>query len=398
MQPNISKLIAISQKESRHIIGLMSGTSLDGLDIAYCKITGSGTTTKVDVIHFETVNYDAHYKNAVRNVFAKQRVDFPFFALLNRFIAKVHSDMILSFIRKHNLTANDIDLIASHGQTVMHVPTHNTDLDSIMHATLQIGDGDQIAMDTGIITISDFRQKHVAAGGEGAPLSVYGDFILNQTIDNDRILLNIGGIANFTYLPHNLRFADVFVTDTGPGNTLMDAWMRKYLNLPFDRDSHCAKRGKILPALLTQLQMHPFFERNFPKSTGPEDFNLHFVDEAIQKASIKHPVNNEDMMATLTQFTAASIAGAINQTIQSKQVNLYISGGGAYNSLLVSSLQALLPDYNFCKNNEMGIDIDAKEAIIFAILANEAVAGNPETFAGNPAIPKISMGKFSFPK
>ena len=172
MKESLSRLANLSQKESRLIIGLMSGTSLDGLDIALCKISGSGLNTKAEVLHFETADYDEEFKNDVRGVFSKKLVDLEKVTLLNARIGIIHASLINEFLRKHSISADEVDCIASHGQTIYHAPKHLHQLQNYPNATLQIGDADHIAVNTGIVTLSDFRQKHIAAGGEGAPLAL----------------------------------------------------------------------------------------------------------------------------------------------------------------------------------------------------------------------------------
>lgn len=397
MNPNINRLAKICQKDSRFILGLMSGTSLDGLDLAYCKVHGSGLQTKVELIHFDTAPYPESFKSAIRQVFAKPEINFPYFTLLHRLVAQVHARIILDFLERHHITSDQVDLIASHGQTVMHVPENNQYFQETTRATLQIGDGDQIAVATGIITLSDFRQKHVAAGGEGAPLAVYGDYLLNPIQDKPVILLNIGGIANFTYLPPDGKFQHVFVSDTGPGNTLIDGWMSKYLNQPFDKDGQTAAKGTINQTFLQALLEHPFFKRTTPKSTGPEDFNLAYVEEILRQQPNPLSISNEDILATLTALTVSSIVDAIKQIIGDSEAYVYLSGGGAHNLLIRKSLQNALGNCLLDLSEKIGIPGDAKEAIIFALLANETIAGDPATFAENPLIPGISMGKISFP-
>ncbi|MFY7889634.1 MAG: anhydro-N-acetylmuramic acid kinase, partial [Spirosomataceae bacterium] len=241
MNVQIEQLYQLAKKESRTIIGLMSGTSLDGLDIALCQISGSGETTKVTVLHSTTVDYSEDIKVEIRKVFAQREIDFRHLALLNEWIGLLHADMILSSLQSWNIQPETVDLIASHGQTVMHAPKQLHGIEKFPNATLQIGDGDHIAVKTGIITISDFRQKHVATGGEGAPLAVYGDYFLFSKKGEHRILLNMGGIANFTYLPADLDPTKVFVTDTGTSNTLLDAFVRKYdPSLSYDKDAALA--------------------------------------------------------------------------------------------------------------------------------------------------------------
>jgi anhydro-N-acetylmuramic acid kinase len=226
MNLNIKHLYEIAQKEKRVIIGLMSGTSLDGLDIALCEISGNGINTAVQLLHFETCAYNTAFKEEIRTVFAKEVIDFQYLAILNEWIACQHAELILSCLKKWNFNTNQVDLIASHGQTVMHAPKILHQKKDFPNATLQIGDGDHIAVKTGIITISDFRQKHLAAGGEGAPLAVYGDYFLGANPFENRILLNLGGIGNFTILPNTNEYNFVFVTDSGPGNTLIDAFVK----------------------------------------------------------------------------------------------------------------------------------------------------------------------------
>ena len=234
MNQYIAQLARMGAAEKRTIIGLMSGTSLDGLDIALCEIAGSGMETEVNLKAFTTVSFDDHFKTAIRSIFAKKTVDFEQLCLLNPWIGEKHASIILATLKGWGIDPSEIDLIASHGQTVYHAPQILHGRAEFGNGTLQIGDGDHIAVKTGIITISDFRQKHIAAGGEGAPLAVYGDYFIFSKKGEDRIMLNIGGIANYTFLPGSLDASKIFSTDTGPGNTLMDQFVQKYFDLPYD--------------------------------------------------------------------------------------------------------------------------------------------------------------------
>lgn len=396
MNQNISKLCGIAGKESRLIIGLMSGTSLDGLDIALCRFTGSGQDTGIEILAFETVPYEDHFKTEVRAVFSKRSVDLEKVCLLNAWIAQQHAGMVLDCLEKWKVAPDEVDLIASHGQSIYHAPKILHRQEGFGNATLQIGDGDHLAVATGIITLSDFRQKHVAAGGEGAPLAVYGDYFIFSKKGENRLMLNIGGIANFTYLPANLDAAAIFSTDTGPGNTLMDAFVQENFGLPYDRDSLIARKGTVNGALLNALMDHPFFEKDFPKTTGPELFNLAYVDEAINRAGILE-AGKEDILATLNRFSATTIAGAMKRTLdKAKTFSIYTSGGGMHNPLLMEQLQAMLPGYTFQTTAALNINPDAKEALLFAILANEAVAGGNTRIGDGKKVPGVSMGKISF--
>ena len=250
-------------------------------------------------------------------------------------------------------------------------------------------------MATGIITLSDFRQKHIAIGGEGAPLAVYGDYLIFRKEGEDRILLNIGGIANFTFLPGSMNASFVFSTDVGPGNTIMDAYMQEqFAGKYYDEDAAIAKQGTINDELLYALKENDFFVKEFPKTTGPELFNLDYL-LAAKKQSSTNNISVFDTMATLNKFSADMIVAAISKSIQFKNFVLYSSGGGMHNPLLMQHLKEQLPDIVFKTTNDLNINPDAKEAVLFAVLANEALCGGEIIFGG--AVPNVSMGKISLP-
>lgn len=399
MNNNVARLYELAAKPSRRIVGLMSGTSLDGLDIALCEIAGAGTATSVSLLEFTTVPYTEEIKGRIREVFAKDVVPFPYLVLLNGWIGKLHAQMVVDALQAWGVAAASVDLIASHGQTVMHAPKSLHRLPDSSNATFQIGDGDHVAVRTGITTISDFRQKHVAAGGEGAPLAVFGDYYVFSKPGENRILLNMGGIANFTYLPASANAQEVFVTDTGPGNTLLDAFARRLAGKDFDENAALACKGKLDHALLAELKANDFFTMAFPKTTGPELFNVDYVLGAQQR-SMTAGLGPEDLLATLTQFSADTIAAAIRQAIPRdaalETFDIYMSGGGMHNPLLVRMLKEQLP-CRLVRTDELGIAGDAKEAVLFAVLANETVAGTGTSFGERQGIPSVFMGKISFP-
>ncbi len=401
MNTTIESLYRIALKPTRTIIGLMSGTSLDGLDVALCEISGAEKETQVTLKEFKTIPYSEETKAEIRKVFAKKTIDFQHLALLNEWIGNFHGNLILDCLKQWNIAPAEVDLIASHGQTVMHAPKILHQQVQFPNATLQIGDGDHIAVRTGIITISDFRQKHVAAGGEGAPLAVYGDYFLFGSEKENRIMLNLGGIGNFTFLPKNQNPEEVFVTDTGTGNTLIDSFVKLHFpDLSYDKDAQIALKGTVNQNLLKALQNNPFFEGTFPKSTGPELFNLEYIANAQSKSQTKN-ISVEDILATLTRFSAETAAEgiiyAIDQNGESPlNCTVYVSGGGIHNPLLMEYLKELLP-CSFKNTNDLGISADAKEAILFAVLANETVAGGKTNFGDIKGIPSITMGKISFP-
>jgi anhydro-N-acetylmuramic acid kinase len=399
MNPNIDKLYKLTLKPERRIIGLMSGTSFDGLDVALCRIRGFGLESKIELEKFETVAYDAGFKNELNSIFSRRDADLEKVCLMNAWVGIQHGKLINRCLKKWKTDKRKIDLIASHGQTIYHAPKFLHGNKKFPNATLQIGDGDHIAVITGIITVSDFRQKHIAAGGEGAPLAVYGDYLLFSKKGENRILLNIGGIANFTYLPGDRDASRVFCTDVGPGNTLMDAFVQKNFNGKyFDKNSVIAKRGKINDELLGQLKGHPFFSRAFPKTIGPELFNLSYLQKAVQDSGITG-VSKEDVMATLNRFSSDVIVNALKRCMgKDKSYRVYSSGGGMHNPLLMQNIQSQLPGIRFSTTDDLHLLPDAKEAVLFALLANECVCGKKiEMGKGNNKIPSVSMGKISFP-
>jgi anhydro-N-acetylmuramic acid kinase len=399
MHQNIQNLVNVAAKQERMVVGLMSGTSMDGLDIALCSIKGSGSDTKFELKAFTTVDYTNDFKEKILSIFSKEMVALETLCLLNAWVGKQHGKMVLNALDSWKIAPENVDMIASHGQTIYHAPKSlhpNSEYDP---ATLQIGDGDHIAVTTSILTLSDFRQKHLAAGGEGAPLAVYGDYLLCSHPTENRLLLNMGGIANFTYLSAGCTLDQVFSTDTGTGNTLMDAYTRAHFApLAYDKNGAIAASGKISAALLSELKAHSFFSLVLPKTIGPELFNLDFLFKA-QNASNTLGLSPQDVMATLNRFSAETIADCIQSSIPAgSKFNMYSSGGGMHNPVLMDHLTNLLPDATLYSSDVIGINPDAKEAILFALLANEAVAGTPLFAGGHATKIPTTMGKISFPK
>ncbi len=373
----------------------MSGTSLDGLDIALCEIEGFGAATKVEIREFATLAYEPSFKEKIKRIFSKHDVDLEEVCLLNAWVGVVHANMINESLQKWNIKNGEVDIIASHGQTIYHAPKILHNKEGYGNATLQIGDGDHIAVKTGIITMSDFRQKHIAAGGEGAPLAVYGDYLIFSKAGENRIMLNMGGIANFTFLHGDLDASKMFSTDVGTGNTLMDAVMQKYFpGKYFDEDATIGLLGTVNEKLLAALKDNDFFAKGFPKTTGPELFNLAYLKNA-QTISNTNDLSVHDVMATLTKFSADMIVDAILRSMNNESFVVYSSGGGMHNPLLMGHLKKQMPGAVFKTTADLKINPDAKEAVLFAILANEALCGGNTNFG--KGIPSVSMGKVSFP-
>jgi anhydro-N-acetylmuramic acid kinase len=391
LNKNLQHLVTIAQKPARIGIGLMSGTSLDGLDIALCKFTGSGLQTEFELLQFVTIPYQDFFKSEVRSIFSRRQVDLEKVCLLNDYIGTYHADLISEALQNWNIKPADVDFIASHGQTIYHAPKRLHRQEGYPNASLQIGDGDHIAVKTGILTISDFRQKQLAAGGEGAPLALYGDVLLGSKAGEDRILVNMGGISNLTFLPADGDRSKVLCSDIGPGNTLIDMFCRNYFNKAFDEDSAIAFSGTVNEALLNSLLKHPFFGETPPKTTGPELFNEEYVRKAQERSDTSH-IDPKDIITTLSAFTAKAIAD-FTRAYLPKGAKMFVSGGGAKNPFVMKYLEERLYRTTIADTAALGINPDAKEAILFALLGNEALAGEPLVIGSNPS---VLMGKFSF--
>jgi anhydro-N-acetylmuramic acid kinase len=404
MHKDLHRLTQIAEAESRVIIGLMSGTSLDGLDIALCRFSGHGRSTKAQVLHFTTSSYPESLKSELKSISSKPVVDLQKVTLMHDYLGTYFAGLILEALKSWDVDPASVDLIASHGQTIFHAPLSQHQTPPYDNSTLQIGDADQIAVKTGIITLSDFRQKHIAAGGEGAPLAGYGDSLIFSSDTENRLLLNIGGIANFTYLPANGTSGSI-TTDVGPGNTLMDQYVqRAFPGKPYDADGELAASGRVCQPLLETLKRNPFFELKYPKTTGPEVFSLAYVDAAIE-ASGSAALDPCDVLATLSALSEYGIVDSIKKCIPANHdYEIYISGGGMHNKHLLHAISSTL-NKKIRSTEQLDVDPDAKEAVLFALLANECVCGteteassleaDKSKLAGNPGQPQVSMGKIS---
>lgn len=375
------------QKEKKKVIGLMSGTSADGVDVAIVQITGSGLTTEIDLIAFETIPYKPDIRDRIFDLFSIETARVDEICTMNFVLGKRFAESTLTVLKKAGIAPSQIDLIGSHGQTIHHMPSAPTP------ATLQIGEPAVIAHETGIPTIADFRVADVAAGGEGAPLIAYPDYILFHHSTQTIGLLNIGGIANLTVLPAGCGIEAVHASDTGPGNMILDACVQKITDgaKQFDENGELAKQGTVYPDLLAMWLAHPFFELSPPKTTGREMFGTTFANAYLQQIQAQE-ISKYDGLATLTALTVESIGLYYQNFVETETPLdiLYVSGGGARNPLIMSGLVETFEPIPVVDVTEKGISGDAKEAIAFAILANEAVHSN---FGNIPNATGASCGK-----
>jgi anhydro-N-acetylmuramic acid kinase len=380
MKNQIESLYKLSLKEERKILSLMSGTSLDGLDVALVCCKGAHPLLEYNLEKFITFEYDDDFRNEILKVFSVKIGDIQQLTILHSYIAEIHIQYIRKALKIWEMKANEIDIICSHGQTMFHAPFSLHNLQGMPNATLQLGDGDRIAARTGIITVSDLRQKDIAYGDEGAPLAKYGDYLMYSSKLKNRILINLGGIANFSWLPKACELKDIVSSDTGPANGMMNAYMRYQFNTSYDNGGELASKGNVNKSLLKELLSHPFLSLPFPKTTGPETFNLNTLFETQH---FKH-CSPEDVMATLSLYSARSVCDAIN-SLDVDVDEALVSGGGILNKTLINNIERCLKP-----NIELKLLMEgqAKESIFFALFANELIAGNHK---------RINFGKISLP-
>ncbi len=365
-------------KESKLVIGLMSGTSLDGVDAALVEITGSGDLTEVRHKEFVSIPFDPLIQSELLRVASGRSVPCQVVSHLNFLLATLYSEAVLKICRQAQVELSRIDLIGSHGQTIFHQSDAEEFCGREVASTLQIGEGSILAENTGVTTVFDFRPRDMAAGGKGAPLIPYVDYLLFRNQRLGRVLLNVGGIANVTLLPAGAQLPDVKAFDTGPGNMVMDALVRRFTHgtRKFDEGGVIAAKGKVETALLTTLLSHPYFESSPPKTAGREQFGERFTSQLLESEDF---TEFEDLLCTATELTAQSIQKAILRFVVpvAHVDQMIVSGGGARNDFLMQRIRKLLPQIEVIRSDDLGVPSAAKEAIGFAILANETLHLHP---------------------
>ena len=374
----MKSIYQLTQKGVKKVIGLMSGTSVDGVDAALVEIQGHGLETRVEVVAFHSHPFVPEVRDRIFNLFQPETSRVDEICQMNFLIGEIFADAALSVIRDAQLEVEEIDLIGSHGQTVYHLPPQAGA--EYVPSTLQIGEPSVIAYRTGIPTIGNFRVADLAAGGQGAPLVPYADFLLFRQADRTIALQNIGGISNVTLIPAGAAGPDILASDTGPGNMIIDSVMEiltdgeeKYDNL-----GQFAARGRVNESLLEEWLQHPFIGARPPKTTGREAFGRQFAYQALEQAQAQN-VSPADLVATLTAFTARTIFDYYRRFLFPHYSidGIYISGGGSHNLTLMRHLKALFEPIPLFAADAIGVSSDAKEALAFAVLANEAVHGQP---------------------
>ncbi|MCY3740007.1 MAG: anhydro-N-acetylmuramic acid kinase [Candidatus Poribacteria bacterium] len=399
----MKEFFELLKKDKKLVIGLMSGTSVDGIDAAIVEITGHGLGTEVDLIAFETFPFPSGVPQRILSLSQPDTGRVDDICEMNFYIGHLFAEAVKHILQKSGMRASDIDLIGSHGQTIHHLPkdTSADCNDSRYPSTLQIGEPAVIAHETGIPTIADFRVADMAAGGQGAPLVSYIDYLLFHNSVKTVGLLNIGGIANLTVLPANGTYDSVCAADTGPGNMCIDAVVTEITEgvEHYDKDGKRAAHGTPYQPLIDEWLKHPFFQLSPPKTTGREMFGHTYAMECLADCR-EHALSDNDCIATLTELTVQTIVGYIERFItgQNPIDTLYVSGGGVHNQTIMRRLSEQLPNTIVESVDNSGISADAKEAIAFAILANETLHGNAGNLpsATGASVRKI-LGKFVCP-
>lgn len=373
----IEKLLKLKEKNPKLIIGLMSGTSADGVDVAVVRVFNSGTDTKVETVGWKTFEFEEGLKKMILKNSQPETSRVDEICRLNFLLAQIYVDSIFKTLDEFGIKPSEVDLIGSHGQTIQHLPGEVEMFGYKVKATLQIGDPGVIAKLSGIPTVGNFRVGDVALGGEGAPLVPYFDYLVFRSNKLNRLVLNIGGIANFTILKKNCDVEDVFAFDTGPGNMVVDSLVKLFFNKEFDEDGKIAEKGKVSNDLLQKMAQHPFIAKKPPKSTGREEFGSNFVAQILKWAE-ELSLTPEDIVSTATEFTVYAIyknyENFVKPDVEIDEV--IVSGGGARNKFMVKALERYF-NVPVKLTDEFGISSDAKEAICFAVLANETISGNP---------------------
>ncbi|HEU0367619.1 MAG TPA: anhydro-N-acetylmuramic acid kinase [Candidatus Acidoferrum sp.] len=408
------------------VLGMMSGTSADGIDAALVEISGAPPNLKVNLLNHIHQSFPPQVRKEILRVAEQNPLTPREFSQLHARLGHAYAQAALAACKKFRISPKNIDLIGNHGQTIFHQGRPTNFLGKPTASTLQVGDGSIIANLTAITTVSDFRPADMALGGQGAPLVPFADYTLYRHPKLGRISLNIGGIANITVIPANAKPSDVFAFDTGPGNMLIDALVQHFTHARrrYDKNAVLARRGHLNRTLLAQLMRDPYFKLKPPKSTGREYFGVSYVKRLLSHAR-RYKLKPHDLVHTATVFTAASIAESIHRFVlpSHKIHQLIVSGGGARNPLLLSQLAALLGPSRFVISSEASnllsghvsvasrrsstidvlpstefhIPINAKEALAFAILAYETFHQRPSnipsaTGARGPAM----LGKISY--
>ena len=387
-------------KNSLLVLGLMSGTSADGIEAVLAKVSGAPPHLNAKLINHASLPIPRPIRAKILQIAEGIPIPAAEISQLHFRLGQLFAEAALSACKNFHISPKKVDLIGSHGQTIFHQGAPVPFLGKPTSSTLQIGEGSIICSLTGITTVSDFRPADMAAGGQGAPLVPFADYLLYRDEKLGRVSLNLGGIANVTVIPARARPQDVVAFDTGPANMLIDALVSHFTHgrQHFDTGARLAVRGQCLIPLLEKLLCDPYLKLEPPKSTGREYFGRAFVTKILADGR-KLRARYEDLIRTATVFTALSVVDALNRFVlpKTKISQLIVSGGGARNPLLMTQLEAALAPIQLLTSTQFGVPEQSKEAFAFALMAYETLRHRPSnlpsaTGARRPAI----LGKISY--
>jgi len=387
-------------KKPMLVLGMMSGTSADGIDVALARISGAPPNLNAKLLGHTSTKFPDALRKEILRVAEQHPISAGALGQLNFRLGGLFADATLAACRRFRVSPKRISLIGSHGQTIFHQGKPAPYFGAPTPSTLQIGEPSVIAARTGIPTVGDFRPADMALGGQGAPLVPYVDYLLYRHAKLGRVSLNLGGIANITVLPRAAKPQQVFAFDTGPANMLIDALVAHFTRgrQRFDKNAQLAAQGRSNPALLDELMRDPYLKLAPPKSTGREYYGHAYVKK-ILTLGLRYRATPNDLIRAATIFTTLSIVEALNRFVLRKtKINqLIVSGGGAHNPLILAQLSAALPGIEVVPSSRLGVPEDAKEAFAFALLAYETFHQRPAnlpsaTGARGPAI----LGKISY--
>jgi anhydro-N-acetylmuramic acid kinase len=377
-------------------LGIMSGTSADGIDVALVRVAGRNASLE----NFAAFSFPRAVQKAILNLGEGRRATTGEISQLNFLLGEMFADAALQACRKFRVVPSQINVIGSHGQTIFHQGTPTPFLGRHIASTLQIGEPSVIARRTGITTVGDFRPADMAAGGQGAPLVPFVDFLLYRHPRIGRVALNIGGIANVTVIPAAAKLKDVFAFDTGPGNMVIDALVRNFTQdqKKLDRNAEMGAKGQLLPGLLQMLLRDSYFSKFPPKTAGREQYGEKYLRALLFHREARR-AKREDVIRTATILTALSILDAFHHFIgpKTKIGELIVSGGGAHNPLLMGQIESGLTGVHVRTADELGVPGDAKEAFAFAVLACETLRKRPSSVPGATGAKKpVVLGKVCY--
>jgi anhydro-N-acetylmuramic acid kinase len=382
------------------VLGMMSGTSADAIDVALTKISGAPPHLSAQLLKHTSINFPQAVRKEILRVAEQHPISAGQLSQLNFRLGEIFAEAALTACKRFHIAAKKIALIGSHGQTIYHQGKPVPYLGRPTASTLQIGEASIIAGRTGITAVADFRPADIALGGQGAPLVPYADYLLYRHPKLGRLSLNLGGIANITVLPANAKPSQVFAFDSGPANMLIDALIQHFTHgrQRYDKNAALAQTGRAIPALVNELMKDPYLRLAPPKSTGREYYGRAYIKNLLS-AGRRHHAKPADMVRAATIFTALSVVDALHRFVlpEHKIHQLIVSGGGARNPLILAQLAAALPRIEIVPSAQLGVPEDAKEAFAFALMAYETFHQRPAnlpsaTGAQGPAI----LGKISY--